>query len=342
VLLAGVVILGSFRLHSNADVCALEVNTNLRRAAICLLIVVGLISPAWPWGNEGHSAINRVAAEKLPDSVPAFLRNAGAQLAYLAPEPDRWRDASELALKRSQEPDHYINLEVVEGMEFPPDRYSFYRALEAKREQTPGHPDDLLPENVGLQPYITIEVFERLIVAFREYRAALRDHRNPDFAEANAIFYAGWLGHYVGDGANPLHTSIHLDGWIGANPNGFTTSRGIHRKMETTFVNANLKRLEFANLVPSKPRLLMDPFHDYLKFLNDSHQYVDEVYRLEKEGALEGKGNDTSIEFIRQRLAAGAGMLRDMWYTAWVMSGVPPPTSSAASTPAAEPASDKH
>jgi len=193
--------------------------TTIRRTAVCLLAIAVLIAPAWPWGNEGHSAIDRVAAEKLPPDVPAFLRKAEAQLAYLGPEPDRWRQTSELALKRAQEPDHFIDLEMVEGMELPPDRYSFYRALEARRQQTPGHPDDLLPERVGLQPYIAIEIFERLVVAFREYRHAIAEHRNPDFAEANAIFYAGWLSHYVGDAANPLHTTIHHNGWVGPNPN---------------------------------------------------------------------------------------------------------------------------
>ena len=63
--------------------------------------------------------INRVAAEKLPSDVPAFLRNAADQLAYLGPEPDRWREKSELALKLSQEPDHFIDLELVEGMTLP-------------------------------------------------------------------------------------------------------------------------------------------------------------------------------------------------------------------------------
>src|SRR5271166_193473 len=162
-----------------------------------LLTVLLLGNSAWPWGDEGHMMINRVAAEKLPSDVPAFLRNAEEQLAYLGPEPDRWREKSELALKLSQEPDHFIDLEMVEGMELPPDRYSFYRALEARRPQTPGHPDDLLPERVGLQPYIAIEIFERLVVAFREYRLATAEQGNPDFAEANAIFYAGWLSHYV-------------------------------------------------------------------------------------------------------------------------------------------------
>jgi hypothetical protein len=269
--------------------------------------------------------INRVAADKLPSDVPAFLRNAADQLAYLGPEPDRWREKSELALKLSQEPDHFIDLELVKGMTLPADRYSFYRALEAKRQQTPGQPDTLLPEKVGLQPYITMEVFGRLIVAFREYRHALRDHTSPEFAERNVIFYAGWLGHYVGDGANPLHTTINYNGWTPANPNGYTTAKTIHWKMEGEFVAANLKQLPFAEQVPSKATKLDKPFQDYLAYLQKSHGYVEQVYQLEKAGGFEGSGTPESRQFIEQRMAYGADMLRNLWYTAWLDSAVDPP-----------------
>ena len=316
------------------------------RPFILLLILSGFVTTAWPWGNEGHSAINRVAAEKLPADVPAFLRLAADQLAYLGPEPDRWRAQSELALKLSQEPDHFINLERVEGMTLPPDRYSFYRELEVKRAITPGQPDSLLPDNVGLQPYIAMEVFGRLVVAFREYRRALRDHHDQRFAESNAIFYAGWLGHYVGDAANPLHTTIHHNGWIGPNPNGYTTANTIHWKMEGTFVAANPQLLHFADLVPATPRVLADPFHDYLAFLRSSHQYVEKVYQLEKAGGFDGPGTPDSREFIRQRLAAGAQMLRDLWYTAWIQSGQESspatPAKPSVKPPAANPKQPMH
>jgi hypothetical protein len=66
---------------------------------------------AWGWGSDGHMYVNRVAAEKLPQDVPACLRNAVAELTYLGPEPDRWRDDPDPALKSAQEPDHYIDLE---------------------------------------------------------------------------------------------------------------------------------------------------------------------------------------------------------------------------------------
>ena len=292
-----------------------------RRTLSVLLLLAGFLQPAWPWGNEGHSAINRVAAEKLPSDMPAFLRNAADQLAYIAPEPDRWRQISELALKRSQEPDHFIKLELIKGMDLPPDRYSFYRALAELREQTPGHPEELLPEHVGMQPYAAIEVYERLVVAMREYRRAMVEHDSPAFAEANAIFYAGWLGHYVGDGANPMHTTVNYDGWVGPNPKGYTTSSTVHWKMEGVFVAANMRKLQFADLVPAQPQLLRNPFHDYMQYLNDSHSYVEEAYQLEKAGGFEGQGSAASRDFIRQRLAAGATMLRNMWYTAWIQSG---------------------
>jgi hypothetical protein len=266
-----------------------------------------------------------VAAEKLPVDVPVFLRNASELLAYLGPEPDRWREKTELALKAAQEPDHFIDLERVDGMTLPPDRYTYYRALYEKREATPGKPDYLLPEKVGLQPYIVMEIYERLIVAFREYRHAIRDRRNPAFAESNAIFYAGWLGHYVADGSNPLHTTIQYNGWTGANPNNYTTANTIHWKMEGQFVAANLADLKFANLVSAEPQPLRDPFQDYLAYLRDSNGLVEKCYQLDKQGGFDGAGTAQSREFIEQRLAAGAQMLRNMWYTAWLTSAQDPP-----------------
>jgi hypothetical protein len=70
---------------------------------------------------------------------------------------------------------------------------------------------------------------------------------------------------------------------------------------------------------------LDDPFAAYLQYLRDSHALVEKVYQLEKAGGFGGEGTDESRQFIRQRLAAGATMLRDLWYTAWLQSAVDPP-----------------
>src|SRR5215469_58618 len=216
----------------------------IRRGLISLMLIALVLCQnelAFGWGNEGHTYINRVAAQKIPGTMPKFLRRAVIEIAYFGPEPDRWRNPAEFALKNAQEPDHFIDLERVAWLDpLPRGRYEFYRKLYEKRAATAEHRDDYLPERVGLQPYITMEVFGRLKAAFREYRQQLAAHHSTAAVQQAIIFYAGWLGHYVADGSQPLHTTIHYNVWVGPNPNGYTTGPGIHGLFETTYVGANI------------------------------------------------------------------------------------------------------
>ena len=292
------------------------------KLTVTLLLLVFVVpqQAVWGWGSEGHMYVNRVAAEKLPQDVPAFLRSAVAEVAYLGPEPDRWRDDSNPALKSAQEPDHYIDLERIAWLDpLPEGRYEFYQKLYEKRALTKDNPDDYLPERVGLQPYIVMEIFGRLKVAFREYRH-LRDHHRPtDLVEHKVVFYAGWLGHYVADGSQPLHTTIHYNGWVGANPKGYATHGGIHAEFETAYVSRNIATTDFANLVHA-PEHIADPFGSYMQYLRTSNKLVEKVYELDKAGGFRAAGSREAFDFTAQRLAAGSQMLVNLWYTAWLDS----------------------
>src|ERR1700674_820589 len=275
---------------------------------------------AFGWGNEGHVYVNRVAAEKIPAEMPRFLRHAVAELAYLGPEPDRWRSPSEYALKNAQEPDHFIDLERVAWLDpLPQGRYEFYRKLYEKRAATADHLDDYLPERVGLQPYIVMEIYGRLKAAFREYRQSTASPQPTQPVQQAIIFYAGWLGHYVADGSQPLHTTIHYNGWVGPNPKGYTTQHGIHAAFESTYVAQNITAKDFAKLMHS-PERLADPFAGYVDYLRESNRQVENVYALEKAGGFTGKGPPEAFTFTTRRLAAGSQMLLDLWYTAWLDS----------------------
>ena len=285
---------------------------------------------AFAWGNEGHTYINRVAAKQIPSTMPLFLRRAVVEIAYLGPEPDRWRNPAEFALKNAQEADHFIDLERVSWLDpLPAGRYEFYRKLYEKRAATTDHADDYLPERVGLQPYITMEVYGRLRAAFREYRQLRAAHQPTQAVQQAIIFYAGWLGHYVADGSQPLHTTIHYNGWVGPNPSGYTTEHGIHALFETTYVGANITAGDFAPLVKS-PTKLNDPFAGYVAYLKRSHELVEEIYSLDRARGFAGKGTPAAHDFTIRRLAAGSQMLLDLWYTAWLESAVPTPEPSPA------------
>jgi len=297
--------------------------TNLKRVASLLMATLFLHCEfAFAWGNEGHTYVNRAAAQKIPADMPRFLRRAVEEITYLGPEPDRWRNPAEFALKNAQEPDHFIDLEHVDWLNpFPPGRYEFYRKLYEKRAATTDHPDDYLPEHVGLQPYIVMEVFGRLEAAFREYRHMRELHQRTTPVERDVVFYAGWLGHYVADGSQPLHTTIQYNGWVGPNPKEYTTQHGIHALFETTYVAQNITAADFAAQVHS-PERLTDPFQQYVNYLRESNQQVETVYALEKAGGFLGKGNAEAFTFTTHRLAAGSQMLLNLWYTAWLNSAV--------------------
>lgn len=303
-----------------------------------LILMMAAPCVTYGWGPDGHRFINRVAALHMSGELPAFFRTAADRMEYLGPEPDRWRTAFEPSLKNAQEPEHYIDLELLDGFgDLPRKRFDYYRKLEAFRlsdsppgaaviasgSQTPGGQTKrgvLVPERVGLQPWIVIEVYERLVVAFREYRELLKEGKPTKAAEDTAIFYAGWLGHYVGDGANPMHTSIYFNGWVGPNPHGYTTSKSTHYDFESRFVHDNIKVEDIAPLLHPAARIQGDVFSDYLAYLRESNSLIDKTYELEKAGAFKEAGTRAGREFVARRLAAGSQKLIDLCYTAWLDS----------------------
>lgn len=274
---------------------------------------------AYAWGNEGHRIINRLAITNLPADFPTFLRSSAAidEIEYLGPEPDRWRSPGEPELNAAQAPEHFINLELADALgPLPRRRFDFEAETFAAGQR---------PEKIGLQPWEANEVWERFKAALREYRRLSAAHQDTRDVEQAAIFYAGWLGHYVGDASQPLHTTVQYNGWTGPNPNGYSTAHTIHWQFEGPFVGANLHATDVQSRMTPVHPLEGDVFVDYVAYLRQSSKYVEKVYQLEKVGGFVGQGTQESRDFTADRLAAGASMLRDMIYSAWLQSGNPVP-----------------
>jgi hypothetical protein len=289
--------------------------------AVAILCLSAL--PAYAWENEGHRMINRLATANLPADAPAFLRAPAAidEIEYLGPEPDRWRSPAEPELNAAQAPEHFINLELADALGPLPHRRLDFEAKVFAANQSPA--------KIGLQPWEADEVWERLKAAMRQYRQMQAAGQNTAPVEAAIVFYAGWLGHYVGDASQPLHVTVQYNGWTGPNPNGYTTGHQIHHVFEGVFVAANIHANDVQPLMTPAKAITGDMFDAYMAYIRTTASYVEKVYQLEKAGGFVGAGTPESRTFTASRLAAGASMLRDMIYSAWIDSAQPVPDSYA-------------
>ena len=315
-------------------------SSRLTRLALLAALLPGLSArTACAWGRDGHRIINKLAAEYLPASVPYFLRNGNGidVIEWMGPEPDRWkhRDA-EPELTVTQSPDHFLDYEwaiygatpcaagtpdCIAGYDFPRARYDFIRNLTAA---LPHHPEIKSFETVGFQPWQVEEVWQRLKSDLRLYRQLSATSQDTAPIQLAILYDAGWLGHYVGDGSQPLHDTIQYNGWTGPNPHHYTTGHSIHAQFESVYVSANIKASDVDPLVAAAPpTVINDEWTQYWRYLLHSHSLVTKVYQLDQQGGFLNAGKPQAKSFTEERLAAGAIELRDLIVSAWVHSADP-------------------
>lgn len=268
------------------------------------------------WGEAGHVMIGRAAAEGLPAGMPGFFRGAADQLAYLNPEPDRWRDRESPVMDEAFKYDHYIDLENVPARAMDaPDRFAFLEALYQAGVEEPAL-------SVGFLPYRILELQARLTRGFARWRQAGSAEERA-WIEQRVINDAGILGHYVADASQPHHTTIHFNGWAddAPNPDGYTTARDFHYRFESRFVDAHIQPGELAAAVPDGTARIDDVRAFVMGYIRDSHAHVTTLYDLEKRHGFQDHDPAPAAErFTLDRLATGATALRALWYAAWIDS----------------------
>jgi hypothetical protein len=297
---------------------------NMLATALFLATLLGPTATEHPtprrWGYVGHEMAARAAAGVLPATLPSFFRDAGEQLAYLDPEPDRWRSRPLREMDQAFSYDHYIDLEnVPEGALDAPDRYRFIEALYDAGLDRP-------ERDAGFLPFRIMELYQRLVTEWRMWRVA-ESPRKKSWIEQRIVNDAGILGHYVTDAANPHHTTIHFNGWSpGApNPEGYTEDRTFHSRFERAFVEAHVtqKDVDAAMFTPRSVAGAARPA--VWEYIQASHTTVETLYRLDRDIGFDPEGpmHAETRDFAAARLAAGARMLADLWLSAWIESGSP-------------------
>ncbi len=280
------------------------------------------------WGAVGHRMAAQAAVETLPRGeaepggeagVPAFFLEALDQLIWLNPEPDRWRDRRFPEMDEAWRYDHYIDLENIPDpaiLEEATDRWDFFKRLLEAGVENP-------KVEVGFAPFAALELHQRLTSSFARWRAE-EDPQVRRFLEARIIEDAGVLGHFVTDLSQPHHTTIHFNGWDEAqvpNPEGYTTDRGFHSRFESRFVQTHVTYDHILPRVEREVQVFENPRQAIFEYVRASNAEVEELYRIDRDHGFGPEDpHPVSLAFASERIAVGATMLRDLWWTAWVAS----------------------
>ena len=309
-------------------------------------VVLGAVLPTLrAWDYEGHRVVNRLALESLPTNFPAFVRVADAQqrIIFLGGEMDRWRNTPDLLLRHVNNPDHFLDLEDLEpyglsATNLSHFRHEFVAELGAIRAANPEKFPAIEPTRdadrtkwlPGFLPWAIAEQYAKLKSAFSYLRAYEEAGTADEItnARANVIYLMGVMGHVVGDAAQPLHTTRHYNGWVGANPRGYTTYLTFHRRLDGGYFqkavqnkDALLTRLRPARTLPKAnpavPRA--DVFPEAMEFILQQHPHVETLYEFEKTGKLTGEGEmgREGLKLLSEQLLKAGQLLGDLWLTAW-------------------------
>ncbi|MEK7992644.1 MAG: S1/P1 Nuclease [Planctomycetota bacterium] len=299
-------------------------------------ILAGTTHRAWAWGATGHEWVSGIAIEKLPDDIPAFVRTPEAigDIAVMGRELDRSKGSGRTH-DAERDPGHSLHLAddasvmgVLPLGRLPATREEYDTLLRAK---------GYTQYRAGYLPYAIVDGWQQIRKDFAYWRAAVKGAETATTPAERAWFEndrrlrekltlrdIGIWSHYVGDATQPMHVSVHNDGWGGyyPNPNGYTTAP-VHAYFEGAFVVENLQRpTVIAEVGPYKDcKCSIEEMTRTL--LLASLAQVDPLYALEKAGGFK-KGDLRGIQFATTRLAAGAQAARDMIVAAWIGSASTP------------------
>ncbi len=304
-------------------------------AVLCALLFA---TPASAWDADGHRAVTSLAIEGISPQGPTWLKDKSVarRVADQSTVPDRWRGVKISQLQHANNPDHYFDVEDLAAYDLDLRRIASLRLefvkqlLEIRvakgwklppKPINPARDPDKTQEWPGFLPFAIVEQYGKVQSAFKVIRVleAMKDPARAhqlEQAKADATVHLGILAHYVGDAAQPLHTTKHHHGWVGDNPKGYTTDRGFHSYIDGGILRHHRIDAETVRSACQFNRLVdgADPWNDVLAHLERSHAQVEPFYELKRTGDLE---KETGKKAVEARLADGATMLAALVEAAW-------------------------
>ena len=308
--------------------------SRLSSSLTVLALAAALAAPAnsaLAWGASGHRLIGVLGAQSLPSDVPAFVRTptAIATIGEYARELDRSKGSGKIH-DHDRDSAHFLDVDD-EGRMFggpmftvatlPPTRADYETALRAVGMDS---------WKAGYLPYAMIDGYQQLVKDFTYWRILVAAEKSATDPVRKAYYAAdlkrredlllrdlGVWAHYVGDASQPLHLSVHYNGWGDyPNPNGYTNSRAIHGAFEGPLAKAVGDEAEVRALMPAYTDCACSIETRVVGYLTTTWKLTEPLYALEKSGGMVDT-DPRAKAFVQARLAAGAAALRDLVTDAW-------------------------
>lgn len=345
-----------------------------------MLISFLISSSAFAWGERGHDAVTRVATRLLAESedpeakkLGEFLQRKENMLGHLSNVPDIvWRSMGK-DIDRLSAPSHFIDMEFFIGPGLPPKPEALPRDIKSllaamakncsrakEAACVPGKTDD---ERLGISGHAIFRVqtmLEDLRDTFKELKKLESAAGNSSDAKGKdrdrseddprtllvqkALLYSGVLSHFVGDLANPHHTSVDYDGWQSGQGglHGYFESEMVDSypiDFEGTVLDEAQRHPVFAEKFAKYPGNFLDKAwvlalesHSNLNrlvTLDRTHSLLEKSVAGDRDVRKKAKRKDVKDvrsnyrNFVVLRLAAGADALSQLWLDAWKDGGKP-------------------
>jgi hypothetical protein len=251
------------------------------------------------WGATAHRKINQQAPASFPQQMSFMQSTWSSFLADHASDADYRKDTDP-----SEAPKHYIDI----------DNYTVFQ----QQGRIPQTFDSVLSiygysfvVGNGILPWSTKTTYDSVKACFQ---------RN-NFSKA--MSFAADLGHYVGDGHQPLHITTYYDGKTGS-------QNGIHSRYETHMINDYIDQIAY----PNDDAYYINDVQGYIfSYLYDNYKYVDSVLLADDYAqGLAGSHSNTAYYtalwektggFTIDLLRKASLSLASLIYTAWVEAGSP-------------------
>jgi hypothetical protein len=251
------------------------------------------------WGDQGHKLINNKAIAFLPAELKSYSQWQDYITEHAADPDNRKRD------DKTEAPKHFIDIDFYK-------EFMNGKMVEDKKELVAEYGDSMVTRQ-GLLPWATFDTYNKLIQALKD--------KNKD----KILLYTSDLGHYVGDGHQPMHTMLNYNGQL-------TNQKGLHARYEIKMVDKYLKDID-ASIKNINVTKVDSPFQFIFDYITNANTVQTVITEADIE-ASKLAGTTDNVEYLRLmwfktkyvteiQFNTAVSDLASLIYTAWLEAGKP-------------------